>query len=479
MNYKIEPWAHQKAAIEDAASKRHYALFFEPGTGKTMTAINIVRAKSIKAKRLLKTLVFCPNVVCNNWKEEVLKNSMLYDKQVLVSTDSCKKRAKQVQEGNFVFFITPYSSLLSEDFLAAVEAHDFSCLVFDESHYLKNFQSKRHKAAFKLSTLPSFKHKYLLTGTPVLKTDLTELQPQMKILEPSVLGGNFYQFRAIYMKPTSIAFVSNGRAVYDWEPQPGAHDRIYEKIKPYCMSVKRDEVLDLPDLIQQTIKVPLSNEQKFLYNSMENDCIAELESGEYATASIAMTKILRLQQITTGFVKNELEEEFELGTNPKLKALEELLETLRGHKVLVWAVFKNNFKQIQKMLDKNKIGYVVCNGDTKNKDEAMKTFKEDKDCMVYLGHPGAGGIGVNLVEAKYSIWFSRNFSLEQDLQASARNYRSGSEIHNKITRYDLVSEDSVDGEIVTSLLEKKDFSDSVLENLKINMKVRQKSGSCK
>ena len=43
MKYKIRPWQHQLEAIQRAEHERDFALFFEQGTGKTSTAINIAR----------------------------------------------------------------------------------------------------------------------------------------------------------------------------------------------------------------------------------------------------------------------------------------------------------------------------------------------------------------------------------------------------------------------------------------------------
>ena len=63
-------WAHQEEAVKRAND--HFALFFDPGTGKTATTINILRKVYSKEGRLLPTLVLCPPVVITNWKNEIL-----------------------------------------------------------------------------------------------------------------------------------------------------------------------------------------------------------------------------------------------------------------------------------------------------------------------------------------------------------------------------------------------------------------------
>jgi len=51
-----------------------------------------------------------------------------------------------------------------------------------------------------------------------------------------------------------------------------------------------------------------------------------------------------------------------------------------------------------------------------------------------------------------SIFYSRNFSLEYDIQAEARNYRGGSERHTKVTRYDLVTPGTIDEQVLKAHL---------------------------
>ena len=115
-----------------------------------------------------------------------------------------------------------------------------------------------------------------------------------------------------------------------------------------------------------------------------------------------------------------------------MDALRDLLEDLTPeHKVIVWAVFKQNYRDIAKVCADLKIEYVTLSGEqsTKEKNDAVEKFKTNPDTKVIIANPQAGGVGVNLQEASYSIFYSRNFSLENDLQAEARNYRGGSEIH--------------------------------------------------
>jgi SNF2 family DNA or RNA helicase len=75
----------------------------------------------------------------------------------------------------------------------------------------------------------------------------------------------------------------------------------------------------------------------------------------------------------------------------------------------------------------------------------------------------AGGIGVNLVGASYSIIFSRDFSLNAELQSEARNHRGGSQIHDKIIKIDLITENSIEKEVVKALNNKEEIASKIID----------------
>jgi SNF2 family DNA or RNA helicase len=150
-----------------------------------------------------------------------------------------------------------------------------------------------------------------------------------------------------------------------------------------------------------------------------------------------------------------------------MEALSELLSELTPHsKVLVWSVWRENYAQIRAVCERLGLKFVEVNGAVSERDRvaAVEAFNTDPTIRVFSGHPGSAGIGINLVSASYSIFYSRNFSLEQSLQAEARNHRGGSEIHEKITRIDLVCEGTIDELITEKLNTKQAISDTLLRD---------------
>jgi ATP-dependent DNA helicase len=173
-------------------------------------------------------------------------------------------------------------------------------------------------------------------------------------------------------------------------------------------------------------------------------------------------------------VRTDEGDEVNFKENPRITALEQTLEPIleAGEKCIIWAVFHQNYTAIADLLNKMKVKFVELHGKTSEKDRQknVDAFNKDPDTRVLIGHPGSGGIGISLTSASYSIYYSRGFSLEYDLQSEARNYRGGSEIHSKITRIDLVTPGTIDDLILEKLASKQAISGKVLMEMVEEMK---------
>lgn len=458
----MELWTHQKEAILRASHKDYFALFFEMGTGKTRTSLEILKQKL--NRKPYRTLIVSPLVVVPNWVNEAKKWVNI---PVTALQGSQKKRTRTFLESlskNQHTFVINYEGLLMKDLSLRLEMWSPEILIFDESHKLKSHNSQRTKKAYGLAQKAQYR--YLLSGTPVLNS-AGDLFSQYLILDHGkTFGKNFWAFRhkyfydANYKMPSHIHFPN-------WQIKKDAVSRINEALKEDSMRVTKEECLDLPPLVRETRYVELSKEQVRMYKEMKKDFITYLK-GEAVVAQLALTKALRLQQIVSGFVKTVENKEKAIVT-PREKALEELLEEIASsHKVIVWAVFKHNYKQIASICGKLKLKYVEVHGDisAKAKQENIDAFTRDPSTRVYIGHPGSGGIGVNLTVAPYCIYYSRDFSLEHDVQSESRNHRGGSEVHQKITRIDLVSRETIDEIVLKKLASKSKMGDELLAELK-------------
>lgn len=463
MEYKIELWFHQKKAIEIARGRNAYALFFEMGTGKTATAINILREKCKAKKKLLKTLVLAPLITLDNWKREFGMHSQIKD--ITILKGSQKDRIKQFKKhpGPHVFITNHECMAVMKDLV--LEFHDWNPehLIVDESHKYKDGTSKRTKALIKLADkIPS---KNILTGTPVLNSAM-DLFSQYRIM----LGGfpesygiekNFLTWRSHYFYDKNAAMPGHVHFP-DWRIRPESFERLNKKIYEHGMRVTKEECLDLPDEVEEIYDVELSDEQKRHYEEMREDFITYIDS-KACVAQLALTKALRLQQIASGFIKLEDETIKRFKKTPRQEALRELLSNLcPQHKVIVWAVFKENYEQIKEICEELKLKYVEVHGDISNaeKFENVDKFNSDNSISVFIGHPGSGGIGINLVSSTYSIFYSRSFSLGDYLQARARNHRGGQT--KKVTHIHISAKMTLDETVTNMLYNKIEMSEKLL-----------------
>lgn len=471
MHYKIQPWAHQLRAIEAAEGKTHYALFFEQGCGKTSTVINMLRAVYDRRNGVVSTLVLCPSIVVENWRREFLSHSDIADDEVisLVGTGSQRLLAldKWLSSGSNLkkrVVITNYEAMYMKLYDALNEWSP-EAIILDESHKIKELTAKRTKKVIALSKTASYK--YILTGTPILNSPM-DIYSQFLFLDGGeTFGSNYYKFRSEYFVDHNA---HRPRHCYfpDWRPREGSLEKINACIYTKAMRVLKSQCLDLPPFVRQTVEVEMTGEQLRVYKDMESDAVAYFKN-DVISADLAITKALRLQQIVTGYVTNDEGQLQIFPDNQRIEALGELLESIgENQKVIVWAVFKQNYEDIRRLLGHRKISYTELTGETPPGDRQRNVdlFNRETGPRVLIANPASAGIGVNLVAASYAIYFSRGFSLENDLQSEARNYRGGSERHSKVTRIDIVTRGSMDLVVLEALKNKQDVSEAILYHMR-------------
>lgn len=133
-------WQHQKETIERARLLDFFGIFNDPGTGKTRTVIEILRAKYAQKGRLLRTLIICPPIVIDNWREEWLKYSAVPGSYITGLTGTGKQRLNTLRERGFAengvpclhIWVTNYESLQQEELLETLQKWQPEAIVFDE-----------------------------------------------------------------------------------------------------------------------------------------------------------------------------------------------------------------------------------------------------------------------------------------------------------------------------------------------------------
>lgn len=460
-----EPWSHQLEGVNRAFNLGSFGYFFDMGTGKTFTTINTLRAIFNDNKRYLKTLVLCPVIVKDNWRKELTQFSHIPNDKIQVLEGSGKKRIKQL-ESNRPIVITNIETLSMADLWSALTKYGFEVVVIDEAHRLKNPTGKRTKAMIKLTD--SIRHKFILTGSPILNSYI-DIWSQLRFIKRGLLPDNFYSFRMEYFYDVNA---NNPRIKFpNFQPRKDKLPQLKRIINSVSMTVKKEEVLDLPDLIEIDIELDLLPAQKKLYKEMEKDFITFLDD-EACVAELALTKGLRLLQLCSGvFTTDKVDERgkpivMEIAT-PKEAALIDLLTDLgKDDKAIVWSHFAANYDRLAKICEKLKLPYGFITG-RQNEKQKQETIDKlyNNEIKVVIANQAAAGTGVNLTPANINIYYSKGYGLEHDTQSKARSHRGGQT--KKVTIYNLLIEDTIEELVYNALKHKLKMADAILDYKKV------------
>lgn len=422
----VRPYAHQVRALKRALDlDRSTALFMEPGTGKTRVAIDFVGIKH-KQRGIQKVLCVCPNVAIGVWQDQIdewlsstiPRDVVTLDKSWGTVHDRIEALGRKQAVKELTFGIVNYDVIA--DMKDAIRLWRPDVIIADEVHFIKKHTSSRSKAMHYLSTIPRWK--FGLSGTPITNSPL-DIYSQYRFLDPDIFGarawGKFKDRYAVYGGFGGYRLIKYRRL-----------DELSKLTSRISFEATKDE-MDLPDRTSQVIRVTMDPSTKKVYDQMNKEFIADIEArGLRATASIILTKMIRLNQICGGFVRitpedpNQPKEDVQVGQE-KLRALKELLKIHckeGGYKVVVFARFKWETKKIHELCKKIGIPAVLDKGDKADR----KRFQTDSKLKVFIVPLAQGGIAVNeLVAANIGIFYSIDHSSDHITQAMDRLHRGG------------------------------------------------------
>lgn len=522
MQFITKPWSHQEQ-ISNYLSTRlepYYALFWDMGTGKTKQACDIIRIACYELNRVPKVLIVCPVVVLENWKREIEMHTNIPVGVIQVVDGCTKPDGKKNKNPTKKLKLLQVSDERKEIFVISTETVDskkesvwhelrklgFEMLIIDEAHLFKNYKGVRTKALHSFTHDRKLKWRYILTGTPILQ-DALDLWSQFYILNPAILGANYFQFRSRYFydknagMPSHLHFpdyVPKDEAYFELNGYDEEQDlqNLKKIIYKHAHRIMKNEVLELPPLHYEKRVVQMEGEQKRIYEEFKRDLVAfvkkpkkskkeleaellaggidlkEFELPDTMKADLAIVKTIRLQQLIAGIFTNT-EGEITILPTQRIIQLEEELSLIHkdpANKSIVWSIFKPTYEEIAKVCKKLKLKYVFLNG-LQNKEEkqaAVDAFQTDPTVQVIIANQAAGGTGVNLTAANYNIYYTRGFSLAQDMQSEARPYRGGQT--REVFRIDFITEDTIDERAYERVKHKKKHAEDILEHRDFNRK---------
>jgi SNF2 family DNA or RNA helicase len=464
VTFKTPPFKHQLDEFTQYREETNRALLWEQGTGKSKLVLDTVAWLYIN-KKIDALLIVAPNGVHQNWLHDQFPQHYSGDTYMSLMWDSRRagnkafqSNLRQVMENyhSLAVLTINYEAIITKKGRAAVEKFLGMRDVFmvcDESHKIKAMSAIRTKAIIELGRFA--KYRRILTGT-VVGNSAFDLYSQFLFLNENILGQRseyaFKQRYGVFVKTYMQGRYFNQLVKYK------NLEHLRHLIEPYSSRVTKDDVLDLPAKLYTKRYFYMSDEQKAAYIKLKEEYLLELDTGDVLTAPLAITRMLRLQQISCGYVPKDENSFSSFGTkNPRVECLMEAIESTEG-KIIIWARFTEDIRQIKTRLELDKIEFVEYYGDigTTERTWALETFTQNPDCKIFLANPACAGEGLNLHVATTIIYYSNSFKLIERLQSEDRAHRIGQT--KNVTYIDIMCPETIDEHIVQALIDKKDVA---------------------
>lgn len=420
------------------------------GCGKTITTIAVVGRAFLNGK-IKRVLIIAPKSIVMVWQQEFEKFADFPFTLIVLGGSSEKKKQflKSIKGDGLQVVVINYDSVqLIEEDLARWKP-DF--IVADESTRIKNPNAKTSKAVHRISK--GCRYRMILTGSPITQNPL-DLYSQYKMLDEGIFGKSFYAFKNYY------AVLGSYNQPIGYKNMP----ELISKAHSIAYRVTKADALDLPDTIDETRPVVLEEKAQRLYRQFVKDSYMELSKGEVIATNV-LTRILRLQQVTGGFIRPDEEaDRYEQISKAKLEALEDILDEAveAEQKVVVMARFIPEIMEIQKLLEEKGIGYALIHGGVKDRAEEVRRFQEDTGCMVFVGQIQTTSMGITLTAASTMVFYSLSYNYADYIQAKARIHRIGQK--NKCVYIHLIAQNTIDSEVMKALEQKQDIATAIVDN---------------
>jgi SNF2 family DNA or RNA helicase len=445
-----ELWKHQVDALDFIRDLDAALLDCGMGTGKSRMVVEATKMWDTKW-----TLIVCPLSVAPAW----LKQFALFgsgDEDVLVLNKySTARKAEQLSNhvercklsGRHAVVVINYDAIWRpalERLLLYKLTPDL--VVFDEIHRIKSPSGKSSRFCARLAARS--KRRLGLTGTPMPHSPL-DVYAEFRSLDPSVFGTSFVRFRAQY----GIMGGFGGKQVVRFQNL----DDLRRRMATLTYQASRD-LLDLPPALHHDMSCELSTKARRAYEEMDSELRCDVGDGEI-TAANAMVRLLRLQQITSGFVRIGDDDEMTQVDDSKQRALEDLLLDLPvDEPVVVFGRFKSDLQAAHTAAAKIKRKSLELSGSRRELERW-----QDGEAPILAVQIQSGGTGIDLTRAAYCVYMSTGYSLGDYEQSLARTHRPGQE--RTVHYYHMIAKDTYDENVARGLKARKNLVESVLHDI--------------
>lgn len=443
VRHKLYPY--QEEGMLHLAFGERALLADEMGLGKTVQAVAACELLR-RLRGIERVLVVSPASLKAEWEEQIAKFTGL---QTKVVWGKRQDRLKAYREKSF-FYLTNYEQARAD--LADVNtliAPDV--VILDEAQRIKNWQTKTAQTIKQLSSPYAF----VLTGTP-LENRIDEVYSIAQFLDPAVFGPLFRFNREFYNLD------DKGRPI-GLKNLPELHRRL----QPIMLRRRKDQVEEqLPERTVKNYFVVMDKEQRIRYADFE-ERVAKLVA--IAQRRPLMPDEMEKMQRWLACMRMICDTPYILDNEcricPKLEELAEILnDTLASgeSKIIVFSEWERVLELVRDLADELKIDYAWHTGSVPQQKRRLdiNRFKQDPACRLFLS-TDSGATGLNLQAANVVINLDLPWNpakLEQRIARAWRKHQT-----KAVQVINLVCEDSIEHRMLSTLAQKQQLADGVLD----------------
>jgi SNF2 family DNA or RNA helicase len=450
---------YQKVCVEHIISHPFCGVFLDMGLGKTISTLTAIEELKYDYCEIDTVLVIAPKRVAETvWEEEAKKwdhtKHLTFSK--IIGTERQRLAALKVKadvhiisRDNIAWLCSLYAAKLPYDMLVIDELSSF------KAHQTQRFKSLR-------LARPWFKRVVGLTGTPA-PNGLINLWSQMYLIDRGErLEKTITAYRSRYFRPGA----SNGYVVYSYKLLSDSERLIQERIKDICISMRAEDYLEMPERIDNFVRVTMPDKLMDAYKKFEQENVItlanEIEEGTTTVNAVNAAALSnKLLQFANGAMYDENKNVVPIH-DLKLEALKEIIEAADGKPVLVaWTYqfdrdrIKNYFRSMAP--------------------RELKTAEDINDwnagkVKLMLAHPASAGHGINLqAGGNIIVWYGLTWSLELYQQFNARLYRQGQKQRTII--HHIVNTGTHDEDVVRALKSKDKTQNNLMNSIKAKLEL--------
>lgn len=386
------------------------------GSGKTLTTLWAYDyARSLGMRRRM--LIICPlSTMERTWADEVFQHFPHLTTMVVYGDR--KRRTKLLAQEADIYIVNHDGVEIIEPLLA--KRDDIDIVVVDElAQVARNKQTARWKSLNQVinKQLDGTRWAWGLTGTPT-PNNPTDAWAQCMLIRPGSVPNYFIRFRDQVMKQVSA---------HTWVARENAAQIVYDVMQP-AIRFSREECVDLPECMVQTLQVEMTPEQKRAYTEMFTKMRHEAAEGQILAVNEAV-KLNKLIQIACGVAYDTEGNEVTIPAKPRLEATLEIIQNAEA-KVIVFVPFVSSIHHVADFIKSNGIECECIYGEVSsaNRDRIFRAFQSAHGPRVLVAQPASMSHGLTLTQANVIVWYAPITSNDIYEQACARITRPGQKL---------------------------------------------------